>query len=262
MTKLMSIVSFVLIIAVLAIVVLKMSGQGELVNKTSNTLVNKLGLSNVSQSKEAIAKETLGWDITEITKKPIATIKAGKARLQKVIDNLESIRLKNKVATAGAEDKSTESQEEMKGLLESIHAAQAHLKDPAATYPAIIKGFSYANRGQLQSAAAKAIRRYQTLERASTLIVNNKGAGESVTVNIEKRLDLAYQIMELLNARLVLAEIQENGAQFDVVKKELEKLGAQAGALVADGEALAQQLPSGFTSGSDRDADTVNSFTK
>ena len=55
----MSIVSFVLIIAVLAIVVLKMSGQGELVDKTSNTLVNKLGLSNVSQSKDAFAKEVM-----------------------------------------------------------------------------------------------------------------------------------------------------------------------------------------------------------
>ena len=262
MTKLMSIVSFVLIIAVLAIVVLKMSGQGELVNKTSNTLVNKLGLSNVSQSKGAFAREALGWDITEIRKKPVATVRAGKARLQKVIDNLESIRLKNKVATAGAEYKSTELQEEMQGLLDSIHAAQAHLKDPAATYPARIKGFSYANRGQLESAAAKAIRRYQTLKRASPLAINNPAYGNTLTVSIEKRLDIAYQIMELLDKRLALAEMQEYADQFNAANEELASLEAAAIAIVSDGEAAAQQLPSGFSSGSDRDANTVNSFTE
>lgn len=262
MTKLMSIVSFVLIIAVLAIVVLKMSGQGELVDKTSSTLVSKLGLSNASQSKESFAKEALGWDITEIRKKPLATVKAGKVRLQKVIDNLEDIRLKNKVATTGAEYKNTESQEEMKGLLESIHAAQAHLKDPAATYPARIKGFSYANRGQLESAAAKAIRRYQTLKRASTLAINNPAYGNTLTVSIEKRLDIAYQIMELLNNRLALAEMQEYGEQFNAANEKLASLEAAAIAIVSDGEAAVQQLPSGFSSGSDRDANTVNSFTE
>ena len=262
MTKLMSIVSFVLIITVLVIVVLKMSGQGELVNKTSTTLVKKLKIDNVSQSKSSFAKEALGWDITEITKKPLATVKAGKVRLQKVIDNLESIRLKNKVATTDADYKNTESQEEMKGLLESIHAAQAHLKDPAATYPAMIKGFAYANREQLQSAAAKAIRRYQSLKQAATLRINNKGYGGSVTVDIEKKLDFAYKIMESLDARLTLAEMQENGAQFDEIKKELEKLEAQIFTIIEHGESAAQQLPSGFTSGSERDANTVNSFTE
>ena len=262
MTKLMSIVSFVLIIAVLAIVVLKMSGQGELVNKTSNTLVNKLGLSNVSQSKEAFAKEALGWDITEIRKKPVATVRAGKARLQKVIDNLEQIRLKNKVTTASAEYKKSESQEEMSGLLDSIHAAQAHLKDQEAAYPATIKGFTYANRRQLESAAAKAIRRYQTLKRASVLTANNPTHGEALTVNIEKRLDIAYQIMELLDARLALAEMQENGNEFNESNKELMALESRANVIVADGEEVVQQLPQGFTSGSNRDANTVNSFTE
>ncbi len=262
MTKLMSFFSFVLIIAVLAIVVLKMSGQGELVDKTSASIVNTLGLANASQSNDSFAKEALGWDITEIGKKPVATVKAGKARLQKVIDELETIRLKNKVSTANAEYKKSESQEEMNGLLDSIHAAQAYLKDPAATYPATIKGFSYANRRQLESAAAKAIRRYETLKRASTLTGNNPTQGEALTVNIEKRLDIAYQIMELLDARLALAEVQENGNVFNEINKELASLEARANVIVADGEEAVQQLPAGFTSGSDRDAHTVNSFTE
>lgn len=262
MTKLMSIISFALIIAVLAIVVLKMSGQGELVNKTSSTLVNKLGLSDASQSKDSFAKEVLGWDITEIRKQPLATVKAGKLRLQKEIDNLERIRLKNKVATTSAEYKNAESQEEMKGLLESIHAAQAHLKDPTATYPARFKEFSYANREQLESAAAEAIRRYQALKRASTLSTNNPAYGSTLTVSIEKRLDIAYQIMELLNNRLALAEMLEYGEQFNAANEKLASLEAAAIAIVSDGEAKVQHLPSGFSSGSDRDANTVDSFTE
>ena len=262
MAKMMSIVSFLLIIAVLAIVVLKMSGQGELVDKTSSALVGRLGLNDIKQSNDAFAKEALGWDIRDIKTKRVATVKAGKARLQKVIDDLEKIRLKNKVVTAGAEFKKSESQEEMKGLLDSIHAAQAHLKDPAAAYPATIKGFSYANKRQLESAAAKAIRRYQTLKRASTLKVNNPTYGDSVTVNIEKRLDIAYQIMELLDARLALAEMQENADEFNESNKELASLEARANVIVADGEEAVQQLPQGFTSGSDRDANTINSFTE
>lgn len=262
MTKMMSIVSFLLITAVLAIVVLKMSGQGELVDKTSSALVGKLGLGEMAQSGDAFAKEALGWDIREIKTKRVATVKAGKTRLQKVIDDLEKLRLKNKVATAGAEFKNEEAQEEMKGLLDSIHAAQAHLKDPAAAYPATIKGFSYANRRQLESAAAKAIRRFQTLKRASTLKTNNPAFGKAVTVDIEKRLDVAYQIMELLDARLALAEMQENGDAFNASNKELAALEARANVIVTDGEEAVQQLPQGFTSGSDRDANTINSFTE
>lgn len=57
MVKLMSMISFLLIITVLVIVALKMSGNGELVEKTSSTLVDKLGLINVNQSKDSFAKE-------------------------------------------------------------------------------------------------------------------------------------------------------------------------------------------------------------
>lgn len=262
MNKLMPIVSFSLIIMVLVIVVLKMSGQGDLVNETSSALVKKLKQSGGSLNKEDFAKDALGWDVTEIKKKPLATVKAGKMRLQKVIDNLETIRLKNKVATTGAEHKSAESQEEMKGLLDSIHAAQAHLKDPTATYPALIKGFSYTNKGQLESAAAKAIRRYQALKRASSLSVNNPRYGNTLRVSIEKRLDIAYQIMELLDNRLALAEMQEYGEQFNAADEKFASLEAAAIAIVSDGEDTVQQLPTGFSSGSDRDANTVYTFAE
>ena len=134
--------------------------------------------------------------------------------------------------------------------------------DMQITYPATIKGFTYANRRQLESAAAKAIRRYQTLKRASVLTANNPTHGEALTVNIEKRLDIAYQIMELLDARLALAEMQENGNEFNESNKELMALESRANVIVADGEEVVQQLPQGFTSGSNRDANTVNSFTE
>jgi hypothetical protein len=135
------------------------------------------------------------------------------------------------------------------------------LQNSAAVYPAIVKGRSYGSRRQLEAATADAIRKYNTLKRASTLRTNNTEYGEYVTVNIEKQLDMAYQIMELLDARLTLAEMQENQDEFEGVSKELDALSARANVIVSDGENTVLQLPQGFTDGQSRDVSTIESFT-
>ena len=261
MVKLMSMISFLLIITVLVIVALKMSGNGELVEKTSSTLVDKLGLINVNQSKDSFAKEALGWDIRDIKKKRVSTVREGKRRLQKMIDKLESVKIKNSVTSEGAKATKLESAEKQKFLLDSINEARSYLQNSAAVYPAIVKGRSYGSRRQLEAATADAIRKYNTLKRASTLRTNNTEYGEYVTVNIEKQLDMAYQIMELLDARLTLAEMQENQDEFEGVSKELDALSARANVIVSDGENTVLQLPQGFTDGQSRDASTIESFT-
>lgn len=256
----MTFVSLALIITILAIVALKMTGQGEAVDAVSSKVVNKLGLIDPKQSKKDFAKEVLGWDITDIKNKPVATVKAGKVRLEKVIDELEQLRLKHKITTTEAEFKKSESDEEMKNLLDSIHVAKAYLQDPNSTYPANIQSFTYSNREQLETATARAIRRFETLKRSSTLKDNTPVYGNQLSATIAKRLDQAYQMLELLNARLMFAEMQENKLAFSEIDKELSKLTAVALTIVNDGEDAVTDLPAGFTSERERDKNTIDSF--
>ena len=263
MTKIMSFVSYALIITVLIIVALKMTGHKEVVDSVSTKVVNKLGLVvDPNQSKKDFAKEALGWDLTEIKNKPVATVKAGKVRLLKVIDELEQLRLKNRKTTKEAEIKNTESGQEMKELLDSIHEAKAYLQNPASIYPVRIKSITFANREQLESATASAIRRYETLKRASPLTSNNPVYGSSLSAVIANRLDMAYQMLELLDARLRLAEMEENKMAFSEIDKELNNLEARVDLLLEDAGKTVMQFPSGPANERERNAKTIDSFVE
>ena len=261
MTKIMQNVAWALIITVLVIVVFKMSGHKEVVDSVSNKVVHKLGLVvDPNQSNQDFAKEALGWDLKDIKKKPVATVKAGKVRLLKVIDELEQLRLKNRITTKEAEINNNESEEEMKGLLDSIHKAKSYLKNPASTYPVRIRSITFASRGQLESATASAIRRYETLKSASPQKNNNKAYGDRLSAVIAKRLDMAYQMLELLDDRLRLAEMEENQMAFSEKDKELTSLEARASVILKDAEDAVIQLPSGYTNERERNEKTIDSF--
>ena len=146
-------------------------------------------------------------------------------------------------------------------MLDSIHEAKAYLQNPTASYPVTIRSFTYARREQLESATARAIRRFETLRHASTLTNNNPAYGNSLSVAIAKRLDMAYQMLEVLDARLLLAEMEENKMAFGEIEKELANLDARVTVLLDDSEKAVTELPAGFTSESERDASTINSFS-
>ena len=263
MIKVMRFVSLALIIIVLAVVVLKMTGHGDAVDEVSTRVVHKLGLElDPNQSKQDFAKEVLGWDLKDLKNKPVATVKAGKARLLTVIDELEELHRKNRTTTSEAEIKRREAEEERQGLLDSIHEAKAHLQNPACSYPVRIRSITYANREQLETATADAIRRYQTLKRASGLITNNPEYGNSLSALIAKRLDTAYQMLEVLDARLMLAEMEETQMAFSEKEKELLKLEAKVDLVLEDGEKTVRKMPAGATSERERNARTIDSFTE
>lgn len=252
MNKLVSMVVWVLLIAVLAIVGLKLAGQGDIVDRAGTTLRQKLGAEGKNGSKADFAKEVLGWDIQDIAKKPVSVVRAGKARLQKMIDELEKLKLDSKKSAYETKLKNEDAESELQSLRESIRTAKQYLSNPNTVYPVRIKSYTFVNAEALRAAAGNSLARYNSLKRSSeySSTAHTEARGMKLIAVINKRLNTAYELMQLLDSKLALAEVKELEGASSQYKEQLDKLESITQSILDEKDE--SNLPSGFTSDAER----------
>ena len=252
MIKLMSVISCALIIAILAVVVFKMVGQGDVVDAVGSQVVYKLGLvdggesgniknrktrneaSKLKETDVEFAEEVLGWNINDIENKPRAIVMDGITRLNKIIEDLQNQRRKVSVNTNEARFSHEAAEEEIMFLKTAIQEGKAHLTDLNATYPVVIQNATYANKGQLQVALERSMHRYQELKANTPMPENIVAYGNAELAKIDERLYLAYELLEKLNSRFELAGIEE-------ITKRREEIDAELSLVRARGETITNQ---------------------
>ena len=213
----------------------------------------------VSSERGDFAKESLGWDIVEIDKKPVAVVREGLRRLEKVIDDLNREKIRVGVAKEEALDVDDETKSEMTHLREVIEKGMALLRDETTPYPVQIKGMTYSDQHMLLVAVKKAQQRYTALKSASPVRRGTVERGDALRAEIEERLATAYGVKEILEARLAMAETDEVRKRLGASNDELRQLSTRAKALVSPENTAA--APGRYNGGDSRLLNDVSNFS-
>lgn len=217
------------------------------------------GTAAVSSERGDFAMESLGWDIVEIDKKPVAVVREGLRRIEKVIDDLNREKIRVGVAKEEALDVDDETKSEMTHLREVIEKGMALLRDEATPYPVQIRGMSYSDQHMLLVAIKKAQQRFTALKSALPVRRGTVERGDALRAEIEERLATAYGVKEILESRLAMAETDEVRKRLGASNDELRQLSVRAKALVSS-ESTAEP-PSRYNGGDSHLLNDVTTFS-
>lgn len=214
MNKLITTLLGLVILTVLVICAMNMLGLGDMVSDAGNAIRQKAGTASRTPSKakgdsDDFASQTLGWDIREVQKKPVATVRKGIALLAEKIDELERLREQVKYTTRQAGRTGEKDAAELKNLRETLRDAKEKIIDPNTTYPLRIKTYTYANRDMLMASFSKMNARYQSLKATSVYTDNNPARAMQQELVIDGQIREARSAMDLLRAKLTTAEVME-----------------------------------------------------
>lgn len=237
MNKFITTLLGLVILTVLVICAMNMLGLGDLVSDAGNAIREKAGTAprvqtQVSKEPDDFASKTLGWDVREVQKKPVATVKKGIALLEDKIDELERLREEIKYTARQAGRAKEKFNEELDGLRETLRNAKAKLTDPNTQYPLKIKTYTYSNREMLLASFSKMNARYQSLTNASTYSVNNPERAIQQELVIDRQIRAARSAMDLLKAKLTTAEIMELENATAKTEDELQRVTVPATTII------------------------------
>lgn len=263
MNKLITTLLGLVILAVLVICVMNMLGLGDMVSDAGNTIREKAGTTKTATAKSRAAETTddfamqaLGWDIRDVNKKPVATVKQGIEKLANKIDELQRLKEQIKAADRKAGKVSARDSQEVANLRDALRDAKAKLLDPNTVYPLKIKTYTYANREMLKASFDKMKSRYDSLKATSTYSGNNPARTAQVVMKIERQLRVARSMMDLLESKLAWAETSELDTKASANEKDLTEFSSRAEAILSD----PLDIPVGPATESERIEKELNDF--
>lgn len=214
MNKIVTSLLGVVILAVLVICVMNMMGLSDVVSDAGNTIRNTVKGSNKTSvlsndENDDFVAQTLGWDIRDAQKKPVATVKKGIILLSSKIYELERLREQIKFTEKRASKIGNEKSLEYKNLRDILREAKQKIMDPNTVYPLKIKNYTFTNREMLMASFSKMNAKFESLKTTSPYIDNNPSRATRQVLLINKQLREARIAMDLLKAKLTTAEIIE-----------------------------------------------------
>lgn len=242
MNKLITTLLGFVILAVLVICVMNMLGLGDMVSGAGSTIREKAGAtkraakpqSDEYEKTDDFATQALGWDIRDVNKKPVATIRQGIEKLSNKIDELQRLKEQTRAADRKAGKVDASDSQEVTDLRDALRDAKARLLDPNTVYPLRIKTYTYANREMLKASFDKMKSRYDSLKAASTYSKNNPAKTAQTLMKIERQLRTARSMKDLLESKLAWAETSELDAMASANEKDISEFSSRAEAIMSD----------------------------
>ena len=248
---------FIIAIIVAVLFGMKMLGWNDVVSNIGSKVRAKAdGIRGGSKSrdnqedgKSAMSKEVFGWDIKDIQTKPDVVVRAGKEKLQRLIEDLEQLKFSSRLSGREIQLKNSEARQEMEDLREAIRTAKAYLEDENTKYPVKIKTYTYPSKASLHAAVGNALSRYNALKRFNGY-PPPEPRSEQLIAEVNQRLTTAAALMAELDAKLDHATIKVQENALGNAAKKLRRLEAEGTAVLPPDDEI--RLPSGVTSDKER----------
>ncbi len=206
------------------------------------------GAEPAGNGMDEFAQKALGWDIRDISKKPVATVKEGLAKLEAKIDELERQKEQARAADRKASKRSEEFEKELAARRQALVETREILLNQETKYPIRINTTLYSSREMLKESYDREKAKYESMKNSSTFEVNNSVRTAKIVMNIEGQIRTARSMKDLLVAKLAWAESQELGDAVEANDPVMKELESRAGAIFSD----PVDLPVGPASESDR----------
>lgn len=246
-------------LVIVVVCVLNMLGLNDVVLDAGEAIRPALTRSQDSKRsrknpKSDYASQTLGWDVRDVHKQPVATVKKGIAVLRDLIDKLETRKSEIALRERRTGRRSERDSADLKGYKDLLIVMQNAYKNPDTTYPLDIKGYKYATKEELVASFGRVKSKYQSLKNSYDPNIDAEAKRQKFLIT--QQLREARSALDLLNTKLAKAEGIEIGRGLEESRVQVDEMIGGAESIISERD----DPPSGSATLHESDLNDIMNF--